>query len=497
MRTNLLYNKIVADTASKGFIESFNEIAVPKLEERFPDVDEVVIYEDYLSDGLFANGSFFCPLTLVKEGTFSHAYASWRCDSKRFENSIPYAYHGKELLNIEILDRVPAAIEAKIDGRVPHFAKNAIKLSVVANAPTKTFLSGKYSQSFVDMMRTQLTRALETEFKVTGIENSSLEITLMFAPESFMEHVLDNVSYRRVLISASSCAPRDLWIKWTRLDGKGTYTVSNHVKENEILFELCDEVPEKIREREYRYLVRTEGQSQFRNAMSRKNFTEWRELMKRVIKRGELFELNDGEEADVSDALGLPEEPKAKYESEISAVTQADAAPEEKEDLFDEEISLKLQSVLEDYNIESDASNEPDEEEEINPDITELLRALISGSGEENGITGDENSSIQEDELPPFDIDEVPSGEEMEALSIISEIESEEKEEEEIEALPENEDNEEAEEIEAEDEETEELNAIIEEFAEIPDLMDVPEEIIEQPAQETDDFAATLMFSLD
>lgn len=49
----------------------------------------------------------------------------------------------------------------------------------------------------------------------------------------------------------------------------------------------------------------------------------------------------------------------------------------------------------------------------------------------------------------------------------------------------------------AEDEAAEELNAIIEEFAEIPDLMDVPEEIIEQPAQETDDFAATLMFSLD
>ena len=47
------------------------------------------------------------------------------------------------------------------------------------------------------------------------------------------------------------------------------------------------------------------------------------------------------------------------------------------------------------------------------------------------------------------------------------------------------------------DEEAEELNAIIEEFAEIPDLMDVPEEMIEQPAQETDDFAATLMFSLD
>jgi len=47
------------------------------------------------------------------------------------------------------------------------------------------------------------------------------------------------------------------------------------------------------------------------------------------------------------------------------------------------------------------------------------------------------------------------------------------------------------------DEEAEELNAIIEEFAEIPDLIDVPELISEEPAQETDDFAATLMFSLD
>lgn len=47
------------------------------------------------------------------------------------------------------------------------------------------------------------------------------------------------------------------------------------------------------------------------------------------------------------------------------------------------------------------------------------------------------------------------------------------------------------------DEEAEELNAIIEEFAEIPDLVDEPELMIEEPAQETDDFAATLMFSLD
>lgn len=42
-----------------------------------------------------------------------------------------------------------------------------------------------------------------------------------------------------------------------------------------------------------------------------------------------------------------------------------------------------------------------------------------------------------------------------------------------------------------------EINAIIEELAEVPDLLDIPEQIIEQPAQDSDDFEATLMFSLD
>ena len=48
-----------------------------------------------------------------------------------------------------------------------------------------------------------------------------------------------------------------------------------------------------------------------------------------------------------------------------------------------------------------------------------------------------------------------------------------------------------------ESEEEAEIDAIIEELAEVPDLMDTPDQIIEQPAQDSDDFEATLMFSLD
>lgn len=48
-----------------------------------------------------------------------------------------------------------------------------------------------------------------------------------------------------------------------------------------------------------------------------------------------------------------------------------------------------------------------------------------------------------------------------------------------------------------ETEEDAQIDAIIEELAEVPDLIDIPEQIVERPAQDTDDFEATLMFSLD
>ena len=51
--------------------------------------------------------------------------------------------------------------------------------------------------------------------------------------------------------------------------------------------------------------------------------------------------------------------------------------------------------------------------------------------------------------------------------------------------------------IESEEEAEAQIDAIIEELAEVPDLMETPEQIVEEPALDTDDFEATLMFSLD
>ena len=67
-----------------------------------------------------------------------------------------------------------------------------------------------------------------------------------------------------------------------------------------------------------------------------------------------------------------------------------------------------------------------------------------------------------------------------------------------LDELPENVDGIAMPEIESvESEEDAEIDAIIEELAEVPDLIDISEQIIEQPAQDSDDYEATLMFSLD
>ena len=67
-----------------------------------------------------------------------------------------------------------------------------------------------------------------------------------------------------------------------------------------------------------------------------------------------------------------------------------------------------------------------------------------------------------------------------------------------LDELPENVDGIAMPEIESvESEEDAEIEAIIEELAEVPDLMNIPDQTIEQPAQDSDDFEATLMFSLD
>lgn len=403
MHINLLHNKIVMDTVTNKFIESFSAGFAPSLSERFGEIDEVILYEDYLSDGFVRDGNFYCPLTLVSGADVKRIFISWRLDKKNFQDMIPYSYIGSAPLEFKLVNDGVSSFAAKIEGRTMMPPKNSIKLVVDVASRDKTFLSGKYSQSFVDAMAKDITAEIEKEFSVRDASVGSLELHLYFAPGTFMEHVSENVCYRRIQISARACAPRDIFIKWRRLDGKGTYRVSDHVSSDKVKFEIASEVPQKIREKEYRYLM-AESSDSYRTAMSRKNFTEWRELVKRVIKRGELETLDkEAEPGEAPASFELTNEYKAPEKVSIAAEENLPPWEIETENNVpdtDEELRELLLSVISSDEIEA-ALEDSEEDEEINPDIQKLLLSVINS---DSGI----NASISEETAEESFLDEVP-----------------------------------------------------------------------------------------
>ncbi len=157
-----------------------------------------------------------------------------------------------------------------------------VKIRIDAVGGDLDRIAFKYPTSFMNEMARQLTSAIESATGVEGIADSSVELIMMFASSTYMEHVSDNVTYRRLMLIDAVSAPRDFWVKWTRLEATdGEYNESN------ILFELGEDVDQKIREREYRYLL-TAGKDKYHNSMGRKKVTEWRDVIKRAAKRGEL-----------------------------------------------------------------------------------------------------------------------------------------------------------------------------------------------------------------
>lgn len=143
----------------------------------------------------------------------------------------------------------------------------------------------RYPRSFMDEMARQLTDEIESALGIEGLADSSVELIMAFASNTYLEHISENVTYRRLMLMDKVSAPRDFWVKWTRLAGDITeYTVKN------IRFELGEDVDQKIREKEYRYLLAS-GKDSYHNSMGRKKVTEWREVIKRAAKRGELIRI--------------------------------------------------------------------------------------------------------------------------------------------------------------------------------------------------------------
>ncbi len=301
MFIDLYHNHIVKNIITEKFSESVEKKLIPRLVEKYgASLLGIQMYEDYISEAFYTKGEWYYPLTVILATGPSTEWIKWRMKTGAFKDGLPYAYVGDGLLDINIVPEVPAEFNEKIAGRAICSTSETLKVKIETSATDPTFLSGRYSQSFVDEMARQLGEKISAAMSVSGIEGSTVSLSLVFAPGTFMEYTSENVTYRRLLISDASSSPRDFWVKWTREDGAMAYTVSDHVNAETIVFEIGEDVPQKYREREYRYLL-SSGGDKYHNAMGRKNITEWRDLIKRAARRGELVKIEIAE-ADPTDA---------------------------------------------------------------------------------------------------------------------------------------------------------------------------------------------------
>jgi hypothetical protein len=269
----------------------------------------------------------------------------------------------------------------------------------------------RYPASFMNEMASQLTVAIESATGVNGIADSSVELVMVFAPNTYMEHISGNVTYRRLMLIDAVSAPRDFWVKWTRLEAvEGEYTAEN------ILFELGEDVDQKIREKEYRYLLGS-GKEKYHNSMGRKKVTEWREVIKRAVKRGELGKVeNDLElapetlelEARIADLLGK------KIEQRSSAVEEAPVIENEQPESEDYVRALEKARAVVDGDDEDDELTLEEIAEEISADepAEEFLQETLELSlefDEESSASFDEADEVDEfegDEASEFDFEE-------------------------------------------------------------------------------------------
>ncbi len=426
MTVDLQHNKIIRDTITDKFVESVEKNLVPMLAGKYGDaILGIQMYEDYISDKFLKGGCWYYPLTLVMQDGVKTEWIRWSADKSLYKDETPYSYIGDKLLDFRFTSPTEE-FENKLSGRAIYFEGGIINVRVDAAVPNVAFLSGKYSQTFIDEMSRQLTAAICEAMAVESFEGSTIELALVFAPETYMEHTSENVTYRRMLLVDKGSAPRDFWIKWTRLDGATAYTVSDNVSSDSILFEIGEDVSQKVREKEYRYLLRL-GKDKYHNAMGRKNVTEWRDVIKRAIRRGELVQVND-----IVEDTAKSEEINAQLAKLLGTdVPKTDKEPEELKLSDDLEQALRKLTVGAD---EEPAAVEVITEEEPTPEQTSdnFVFADLDFDG---GITKDIFAAISDDvpeaeELtvePDDDYDEEETADELDDL--INELEDADDEE--------------------------------------------------------------------
>ena len=400
---DLFHNKIVKDTATDAFVESFKSVLVPMLEDKYGDaLETVMMYEDYLGDDFLFEGEWYYPLSVKLEGEDAIiSWIKWPVTKKTFRNNIPYAYIGQGDVEFSFAGFVPSGFADKLQGRRIDYDRKAIKLTVEAVTDDPTLLVGKYSQTFVDELASQITADICRTVGIEGIENSTMELQLVFAPGTYLEHTSENVTYRRLLLTDKGCQARDFWVKWTRLDGAVGYKVSDTVNEQTVCFKIGEDVAQKIREKEYRFLAGA-NPSKYQAAMGKKTVTEWRDITKRAIKRGDVTKVASVAEiadhaAAVSDKLRellgsfgvqAPVEESSPVKDEsfdvVAELAKSVLGAEESKEEFEEEFEVELEEIEEEPEEILESEEEPEEalkaeeeaeqpEEVIEPEIKSVF----------------------------------------------------------------------------------------------------------------------------
>ena len=398
MNIDFFHNQIIRDTVTPAFIESFNEVLVPKLLAEYGSaITEIQFYEDHLASDLRINGEFFYPLTVVAGERVYTKWIKWPVANYRhYDKFNPFSYKGSQPLEFTLLNEVSPEIEAKVKGKSRYFGAKAMPIMLSAASDDKTFLAGKFSQRFVDILAERITKRIEREFSICELADSGVVLEIRFEPATYMEHRLGSTTYRRISIKARACAPRDLWIKWTRLDGNGSYTVSDDVDPDNIEFDIAEDTPGGIKEKEYRYLA-SSSVEKYQAAKGRKNITAWREMIRRVIKRGEVAVLPAGilleeepltisapEVKDSAPAVEPAEASEAKFEEEVNELISKSKQDVERPMRARYDEDEELANLLDDLGITLDEPEaEEEEEEDINGDLTDLLKTLIGAPTEE------------------------------------------------------------------------------------------------------------------
>ena len=428
MLNGITNNKILENSLSDAFLRSVQNNLLPLIRAKYGSEEtDIFMYEDLLWAKLLADGFWHYPLTVLIGGEAKIEWIRWSVTADGFKDKNPYSYSGDADIEFSLCD-APDAVKDDFKDYVGYSGEVAIKINVEALARDITFLSGRYSQRFVDEMSRQISQKISSLMSCEGLDSSSLSLLLAFAPESYFEHTSENVTYRRLLLIDKGAQPRDFWVKWTRLNSAVGYSVSDAVSANDIEFDIGEDVPQKIREKEYRFLLR-EGRDKYQSAMGRKNVTEWREIIRRAIKRGELSRVEiapaeivfeDDLSAKLKDVLGAGYTPAPKEdvaedvpmgEDYIKALEIAkgyigEASNDGPElELASDEPELEIS--IDEPGLEVTFS-EPQEAEEITvPEPTEESVPWLLDVSEEDAEPEFEVETVkQDDDEPPFEISE-------------------------------------------------------------------------------------------